>query len=262
VAIIWLVLIIPLFWVIGFVAVTDFAVPVKDMRDLASFRRVLVIFPHADDEAVTCAGFLHRLSRHGYAITLVLLTKGERGTPSGTCDAGLKEARMREARRVASLLGLTHCIQEDFGDGTLIEKKRELLAFLGQTITRERPDLLITYDLSGLYGHVDHIACAEVLTDLRRSRFPGVPLWYVTLPSRVLARVRLPAHLATGPVVQRQRASATHRVFIGPSVVAKIRAWYAYKSQRATLTEGIRRFLPIWFFLSMVLFEYFAAASE
>jgi hypothetical protein len=50
-------------------------------------------------------------------------------------------------------------------------------------------------------------------------------------------------------------------VFIGTSLAAKIRAWYAYKSQRATLTEGIRRFLPIWFFLSMVLFEYFAASE-
>jgi LmbE family N-acetylglucosaminyl deacetylase len=260
----WLVLLITpllLLWVIGVVGVTDLAVPVQHMRDLASFRRVLVIFPHADDEAITCGGFLHRISRRGCAVTLVILTKGERGTRSGVCDGDLKEVRTREARTVAAILGLAQCIQEDFGDGLLHERKRELREFIAQTIAREQPDLLITYDLTGLYGHSDHIACAEVITELRRTRSPAIPLWYVTLPRRVLARVRLPAHLATSPTVHGQRARATHRIFIGTSLAAKIRAWYAYKSQRATLTEGIRRFLPIWFFLSMVLFEYFAASE-
>jgi hypothetical protein len=36
---------------------------------------------------------------------------------------------------------------------------------------------------------------------------------------------------------------------------------YTYKSQRASLKEGIRKLLPIWFFSSMMLFEYFAVAS-
>jgi hypothetical protein len=75
----------------------------------------------------------------------------------------------------------------------------------------------------------------------------------VALPRNVLVRVRLAAHLSTGPAVHGQQARATHKVFIGTSLVAKCKAWYAYKSQRATLTRGIRRFLPIWFFLSMVL---------
>jgi LmbE family N-acetylglucosaminyl deacetylase len=258
VTILWLVpLVIPLLWLTGFLLATDFSVPRSDTRAL---RRVLVIFPHADDEAVTCGGFLHLLARRGCAVTLVILTKGERGTPDATLDPGLKDIRAKEAQTVAAILGIARCIQQDFGDSELHMKKRELTAFVAATIERENPDLLITYDLAGLYGHPDHIACSEVVTELHLSRFPAIPLWYATLSKRVLERTTLPAHLTSAADSRRNRAFATHRLFIGTSVFPKIRAWYAYKSQRASLTEGIRRFLPIWFFLSMALFEYFAEA--
>lgn len=257
--VLWLVpLVISLLWLAGFLLITDFSVPLRDTR---AFRRVLVIFPHADDEAVTCGGFLHLLARRGCAVTLVILTKGERGTPDATLDPGLKAIRTREAQAVAALLGIARCIQEDFGDGELHAKKQELRAFVTTTIERENPDLLITYDLAGLYGHTDHIACSEVVTELHKDRFRAIPLWYATLSRRVLGRTTLPAHLTSAADSRRNRAFATHGVFIGASVFPKIRAWYAYKSQRASLTEGVRRFLPIWFFLSMALFEYFAEAS-
>lgn len=250
-------LVVVCLWLIGFLLVTDFSTPV---RDIASFHRVLVIFPHADDEAVTCGGFLNRLSSSGCAVTLALLTKGERGTPDASLDESLKNIRVQEAKKSAAALRISQLIQEDFGDGQLQSRKAELATFIDATIERERPELLITYDLAGLYGHMDHIACSEVVTELHLNRFQVVPLWYVTLSQRVLERTALPENLATIPDAANGRASATHKVFIGTSVFAKIKAWYAYKSQRASLTTGIRRPLPIWFFLSMSLFEYFAEA--
>jgi LmbE family N-acetylglucosaminyl deacetylase len=250
-------------WITGFLLVSDFSVPTRDAR---AFRHALVIFPHADDEAVTCGGFLHRLARGGCAVTLVILTKGERGTPNATLDPRLKDIRAREAQKVSAILGISRCIQEDFGDGELHARRQELTAFVEATIARERPDLLITYDLAGLYGHTDHVTCSEVVTALHASRFQAVPLWYVTFLRRVLKRVTPPKHMTlaadvTGKTAPERRAFPTHKVFIGASVLPKIKAWYAYESQRASLTEGIRRFLPIWFFLSMALFEYFAEVS-
>jgi LmbE family N-acetylglucosaminyl deacetylase len=253
-----LVLIIPLLWMTGFLLVTDFSVPLRDARQ---FKNVLVIFPHADDEAITCGGSLHHITKGRSAVTLVLLTKGERGTPDATLNLSLKDIRTREAQAVAAILGIAKFIQEDFGDGVLREKKHELTTFIATIIEQERPDLLLTYDLAGLYGHTDHIACSEIITELKKTRFPEIPLWYVTFPKRVLARVKPPDHLATDPHVHEKRASPTHKLFIGGSVFPKIASWYTYKSQRASLTEGIRKFLPIWFFLSMMLFEYFAEAS-
>ena len=133
--------------------------------------------------------------------------------------------------------------------------------FIATLIEQEKPDLLITYDLAGLYGHTDHIACSEIITELKKTRFQEVPLWYVTLSKRMLARIKLPEHMAIDPHFQEKQVFPTHKLFIGVSVFPKIKSWYTYKSQRASLTKGILKFLPIWFFLSMVLFEYFAEAS-
>jgi LmbE family N-acetylglucosaminyl deacetylase len=264
-------------WAAGFVVVTDFTLPMINRRQAGAFRRVLVVFPHADDEAVTCAGYLHLLSQRGCAVTLVLLTMGERGTPDGRVDLQLKDVRAHEAQQVALLLGLARCIQADFGDGMLRDRMEAVRAFLTQTIWHEHPDLLITYDRDGLYGHADHIVCATIITDLRARLCPSVPLWYVTLPSRVLARVRLPEHLdhmehlpagtddrvaLLHPMRAAPASHATHKVFVGCSVIPKIRAWYTYGSQRGSLTAGVLRALPMWFFLSMVLFEYFVDSSQ
>lgn len=252
-----LLLVIPLLWLVGFLLATDFSVPLSKTR---LFRRILVVFPHADDEVVGCGGFLHRAAGSGCAITLAILTQGERGTPDATLNPDLKAIRKRESRTVSALLGISTLIQKDFGDARLHESRQELMEFLDMLIQQERPDLLITYDLAGFYGHPDHITCSEVVTELQSSRYQGIPLWYVTFPQKLLARVQLPEHMATTLRVPERRALPTHRIFIGRSVVPKIRSWYTYKSQRASLTKGIGKFLPLWFFLSMMLFEYFAEA--
>jgi LmbE family N-acetylglucosaminyl deacetylase len=250
-----ILLLIPLLWLTGFLLVTDFSVPARGAKQ---FRCVLAIFPHADDEAIMCGGTLHRLSTRDQAVTLVVLTKGEKGTRTGISRASLKEIRTKEAREVAGILGISKLIQEDFGDGELHEKKQELKMFIHALIEQEKPDLLLTYDLSGLYGHADHIACSEIITELQKTSFHEIPLWYVTFPERILARVKSSENLVTGPNFREKQALPSHKLFIGASVFPKIRAWYAYKSQRAALKEGTTRLLPLWFFLSMVLFEYFA----
>lgn len=252
-----LLLIILILWMTGFLLATDFSVPSRNTRQ---FRRILAIFPHADDEAISCGGVLHRVSRSGSVVTLALLTKGERG-PNATRDSDLKDIRTKEAQAVAAILGISRLIQEDFGDGKLQQKKQELATFIAALIEQEKPDLLITYDLAGFYGHADHITCSEIITELKKTSFPGVPLWYVTFPRRILARVKVPEGMIVDPHMQEKRSFPTHKFFIGTSVLPKIRAWYTYKSQHISLMKGISIFAPtwfLWFFLTMVLFEYFA----
>jgi LmbE family N-acetylglucosaminyl deacetylase len=249
--------IILLLWITGFLLATDVSVPLRNARQ---FHHILVIFPHADDEAISCGGFLHRASSGGSTVTLALLTKGERG-PNATQVTNLKDLRTKEAQEASAILGISKLIQEDFGDGTLQQKKQELTTFMAALIEQEKPDLLITYDLAGFYGHTDHITCSEIITALKQTSFPEIRLWYVTFPKIVLARVKLPKGKAADPYLQEKRAIPTYRVFIGASVLPKIRAWYTYKSQRVSLMKGISAFAPtwfLWFFLSMVLFEYFA----
>jgi LmbE family N-acetylglucosaminyl deacetylase len=233
-------------WASGMLLATDLSVPAIDLRP---HRSVLAIFPHADDEVVCCGGTLHRLAGLGARVTLVVLTRGERGTPTGALDPGLGTVREREALAAASVLGVAEVIQADLGDGRLRARVIDLSAFLERTITRIRPDLLVTFDLAGLYGHPDHVACAEVVTELRRTRFPECALWYAAMPRGLLALARL-----TGdPGINDRRAAPTGRVFGGAGVLAKIRAWRVYASQRGSLGWAF----PVWF--SIAPFEHFEA---
>jgi LmbE family N-acetylglucosaminyl deacetylase len=173
----------------------------------------------------------------------VLLTRGERGTRDGTPSPVLARVRAGEARRVAEILGISELRHEDFGDGQLRSRRQDVAALLDQAVARLHPDLVITYDPAGLYGHDDHVVCTEVLTQLLETGFPHVALWYVALPPRLQAWVPLDESL------KARRHAPTHKVFIGADLPAKTRALLAYRSQRR----------PNWLLLSMLPFEHFAA---
>src|SRR5260221_9150151 len=93
-------LIILLLWMTGFLFATDFSVPLRDARQ---FHHVLVIFPHADDEAITCGGAPDRLSAWGRALTLMLFTQGARG-PEAKRNRTPKDIRNRATRAVSAIL--------------------------------------------------------------------------------------------------------------------------------------------------------------
>jgi len=242
-------------WLAGVVATTDLAVPLGSCR---AFKNVLAVFPHADDETVNCGGVLHVFCAGGARVTVLLLTGGERGNPAGEADTSLKAIRRREAERVAGILGVSRMIQQDFGDGMLSHRREEVKAYLARTIRLIGPDLMLTYDLAGLDGHPDHIACAEMLIELRRTQFPTTALWCAALPRRVVRLLELARQLPTQASVDQRRASPTLRIFIGTRVISKLRAWYAYRSQRGFIAKGFGRLVPAWFAVSTLQFEYFA----
>ena len=219
---------------------------------------MLAVFPHADDETITCGGTLRRFADAGAAVTLVILTGGERGSPTGALDPALKTVRRREAEQAARSLRIARVIQEDFGDGRLAGQAERVVPFLATTITQVDPDLLLTHDLSGVYGHPDHVACAEMLTELRRTRFARLPLWYVALPRWGVLVLHLVGQIRRDPAVDARRAPPTHRLFIGPALRAKIRAWSAHRSQQAAIPKGFTRLVPSWLAAAVWPFEYFA----
>ncbi|MGH7641828.1 MAG: PIG-L deacetylase family protein [Candidatus Dormibacteria bacterium] len=250
------ILVLGIIWSAGFLVVNDFAVA---SRSPSRPLRTMAVFPHADDETITSGGTISRLARLGGPVALLLLTQGELGTPDGQGRPGLVEEREQEAARAARLLGIDSVVRGGFPDGELASGRSQVTAWLAGEIEAWRPELLITFDLAGLYQHPDHVACAEILTQLQSTRFPQIALWYGSLPDRLLltmVRLRL---LPSGSDHDPRRSRPTHKVFVGGDLLAKIRAWNAYASQRESLRWGLGRFVPPWLFLSVLLFEYFAA---
>lgn len=146
IAFIVIILLIVLVWLLFFFILSDFSIPNVNIN---KFKSILIVFPHADDETLTASGLMRMASLQGKHVTWVILTKGERGNPSDTYDPKLKPIRTKEAQEIAKLLNVSNLRQEDFGDGQVKNKKKEIINFLTKVFEKEKPDLVITYDLSG-----------------------------------------------------------------------------------------------------------------
>ncbi len=107
--------------------------------------RVLVVSPHADDEAMGCAGLLAGLAERGCEVHILYMAV------DGFHHYGLDhrtsyEERVEEIDSVTELLGCSYEIS--YGDRDMIEKldtlpKRELVDLFEKKINEHRPDLLM-----------------------------------------------------------------------------------------------------------------------
>lgn len=240
------------FWLFAFIKINDFRVPTKKLKEKAN---VLVVYPHPDDEVFNVGGTI--TSRNNITCTLLILTKGEKGTKDGTIDNHLKKIRADELKKSASILNVSRLIHHDLGDGELQNKKRKVKKIIQDTIKRERPGLVITYDLSGLYGHPDHIIVSEIVTELIKKKYSNINLWYSTMPVRLFNQLKLPEHMAKNNSFKSKRTLPTHKVFIGLNIIRKVMATIAHKSQYHLFQEGMPIPIPSAFFHSLTLFEYF-----
>jgi LmbE family N-acetylglucosaminyl deacetylase len=229
-------------------------------RAIGHFKNVLVVFPHAYDETVICGGTIRRLANEGATITLVLLTGGELGNPTGTLDLSLKATRRDEVDRAATILGVSRVIQEYFRDGRLSEQLTQVKSALSRAIAYLDPDLILTCDAAGLDGDSDHVACSEAVTEMRRLMAPRVALWYVAVPTWLSTLAPHLGNVARDPRFAARPFAPTHRVFIGSAIGTKIRAASAHRSQRRAKRKGVGRLLPRWILISLAPFEYFTEA--
>ncbi len=143
-------------------------------------KRLLAVFAHPDDEGAV-AGTLARYAQEGGQVILACATRGEAGEisdPSLATPANLGSVREAELRCACAAIGITdlrllgYC---DSGmDGTTEndlptafiradadEVKGELVRIMRET----RPQVVITFEPFGWYGHPDHIAAGRYTTE-------------------------------------------------------------------------------------------------
>jgi LmbE family N-acetylglucosaminyl deacetylase len=167
---------------------------VAKQEELISFspkKRVLAIFPHPDDE-VTVAGTVMGLKAAGHLVTLVCLTRGEKGNAANIpTEQELVRLRTAEMQISAATLGVDELIQLNYVDGGInalgMDSLKSLVFALIQT---QKPDVLLSYDSKvGLYGHSDHMltgkAVEEVFLGFRGTKdFAPKQLFQVTLSKK------------------------------------------------------------------------------
>lgn len=242
-------------WLAIAVSLDDFSIPT---RSNIPFKNILVVYPHPDDESLTTGGLIHMLAQKGAKATLYILTKGERGTPNASFKPSLRNIRTHEAQNSAKVIGFSHCIVENLGDGQLGKKKLLIKKHILEILNKVKPDLVITYDRSGLYGHPDHMIVSQVVTELVVKKFKNTTLWYSVLSDSLLGAAHLPTHMAKNSDFIALRSKPTHKVWIGHHVLSKVRSVYCHHSQSLSFKKGTVLHAPLWFIPSTRWFEYFA----
>lgn len=187
---------------------------------------LLLVHAHPDDETTSTGATIAYYAAQGVPVTLVTSTRGERGenrladpdAPPATEDDEVAEqlgqTRVRELAAATRALGITDVRflggagtwwdsgmadarnphPRAFADGDLAEQTGQLVAILRET----RPQVVVTYDEFGGYGHPDHIrahdvAAAAVAASGDKEQFPdaGEPWQVAKFYAAVLSRSSL-----------------------------------------------------------------------
>ena len=150
-------------------------------------RRLLLVHAHPDDETIGNGATMARYAAEGAPVTLVTCTLGEEGEVIGEelqhlaadRDDTLGEHRIGELADAMAALGVTdHRFlggpgrYRDSGMMGVASNERpgcfwqadldEAAAHLVAVVRETRPDVLVTYDENGGYGHPDHIQAHRV----------------------------------------------------------------------------------------------------
>jgi LmbE family N-acetylglucosaminyl deacetylase len=114
-------------------------------------------------------GSLAKYAAEGVETYLVTATRGERGWlgrpedyPGAQALGRLREAELRAA---AQVLDLREVVFLDYPDGALDQADpAEAIGRIVNQIRRIKPQVVLTFDPRGAYGHPDHIAISQFTT--------------------------------------------------------------------------------------------------
>lgn len=135
---------------------------------------IMATFAHPDDEAFSSGGALGQCAASGGHVALVCATRGEVGQisdPALATPETLGEVREAELRCACQALGVNELVLLGYRDSGMADTVDNhhpqafcnadagaVVARLVGLIRRLRPQVVITFDPNGGYGHPDHIA--------------------------------------------------------------------------------------------------------
>lgn len=143
-----------------------------------SNRTLLAVHAHPDDECISTGGVLARYAEEGVRTVLITCTDGAVGEisdPSLATPENLAEVRSRELDEATRLLNVSRLVKLGYRDsgmaGTADNANPaslnqtpfdEALERVVRVIREEQPQVLVTYDERGGYGHPDHIRAHQL----------------------------------------------------------------------------------------------------
>lgn len=201
-------------------------VEVKKGIDSIVGKRILVLCPHPDDEAIGCGGTIKLLTTKNTQVDVLYLTDGENALGKDSSDTQKEEmvkTREQESLLSQAILGFKRIYRLHSEDGSL-HRSTDLAPELKKFFSMHLYDVVFCpweFD-----GHSDHIAAFKELKKMLVELSWEPELWFYETWSPLLAN---------------------HTVAIDETFKIKIQAIQAYKSQTAlvdyaTKAEGLAKY--------------------
>jgi len=128
--------------------------------------KLMAVLAHPDDESFGIGGTLAKYADEGIETYLVVATRGERGRfGDGKESPGLEvvgKTREAELLAAAKVLGISEVSFLDYVDADLDKAdQNEVIEKIVHHLRRIKPQVVLSFDPTGGYGHPDHIAISQ-----------------------------------------------------------------------------------------------------
>jgi LmbE family N-acetylglucosaminyl deacetylase len=246
-------------------------------------RTLLVALAHPDDETFGVGGVMARAVDEGHRVVIVCATRGEAGEiadPSLATPETLGEVREAELRAAARAFGVTDVRflgHRDSGMAGTPENRDPralvnadpavVVSQLVDVIREVRPDVVVTFEPRGIYGHPDHMTISERVTAAVEAAASSRPphevarLYQIAVPKSAIRDIKAAAEAAgAGWGAGLDVASAPDDANVieldaTPWIARKHAAIEAHATQRGTLERmpkefRDRMFAREWFLLA------------
>ncbi|GAA3111186.1 PIG-L family deacetylase [Streptosporangium carneum] len=171
---------------------------------------LMAVHAHPDDEVLGTGGVFAKYAEEGIRTVLVTCTNGEQGDGPGGVkpgepghdEAAVRARRLEELDESVTHLGIAHVellgyrdsgmdgwegnqAQDAFANVPLDEAAGRLAALM----EHYRPQVVVTYDENGNYGHPDHIQANRIT--LAAAEATGIPdkVYYTAVPRERIAEL-------------------------------------------------------------------------
>ncbi|MDH6705683.1 LmbE family N-acetylglucosaminyl deacetylase [Kitasatospora sp. MAA19] len=171
---------------------------------------LMAVHAHPDDEATSTGGVLARYAAEGVRTVLVTCTDGACGDGPGGVKPGedghdpaaVAALRRKELEVSCRILGVDHLELLGYADSGMMgwpanhapgsfwsTPVADGAARLADLMLRYRPDVVVTYDENGFYGHPDHIQ-ANRITAAALALTPDLApkVYWTTAPRSMMRR--------------------------------------------------------------------------
>ncbi|ACU76240.1 LmbE family protein [Catenulispora acidiphila DSM 44928] len=164
---------------------------------------LMAVHAHPDDEATGTGGILARYAAEGIRTVLVTCTDGGCGDGPGGVKPGepghdpvaVAALRRQELKASCDILNITHLETLDYADSGMMgwptndapesfwrTPVEQSAARLADLIRHYEPDVVVTYDENGFYGHPDHIQANRVTVAALALTELTPKLYWTTMP--------------------------------------------------------------------------------